>query len=161
MSDASEPVTTPATRAARARDEHHRALPAKRELRLAPVMTGGTSLAVWMGGVTAEIFRLLVSDKQDSDDRLSSIYRGLLDLTHTTPTVDVITGWSREVPGTPDTDAFSIAWLTLHEEPGLSLRMLTFNFSYGEGASQLPPLSDELVFDWIRHYRPKFQEAAL
>jgi hypothetical protein len=29
------------------------------ELRLATVMTGGVSLAVWMGGVTAEIGRLL------------------------------------------------------------------------------------------------------
>src|SRR5262249_54705710 len=30
-----------------------------RELRIAPVMTGGTSLAVWMGGVTAELYRVL------------------------------------------------------------------------------------------------------
>lgn len=70
--------------------------PFGRELRIAPVMTGGTSLAVWMGGVTAELYRMLMSgrDADRATDVASTVYRGLLDLTVTTPRVDVITGTS-------------------------------------------------------------------
>lgn len=90
MTEADGAHATAATVAAR----HTSGLPERRELRLAPVMTGGTSLAVWMGGVTAEIYRLLTARRHRSDDRLSTIYRELLDLTHTTPVVDVVTGTS-------------------------------------------------------------------
>jgi hypothetical protein len=31
----------------------------QRELRIAPVMTGGTSLSVWMGGATVELYAML------------------------------------------------------------------------------------------------------
>lgn len=70
-----------------------------RELRIAPVMTGGTSLAIWMGGATAELYRLLRSERDDEDAAVENdvalrIYRGLLDLTETKPVVDVITGTS-------------------------------------------------------------------
>jgi hypothetical protein len=34
----------------------------ERELRMALVMTGGVSLAVWMGGVSAEIYRAVKQD---------------------------------------------------------------------------------------------------
>ena len=64
-----------------------------RELRIAPVMTGGTSLAVWMGGVTAELYRVLMATRERDNDELR-IYRSLLDLTETQPRVDVITGTS-------------------------------------------------------------------
>ena len=67
----------------------------ERELRIAPVMTGGTSLAVWMGGATAELHRLLRSRIEvDRDESGSRIYRGLLEATRTRPVVDVITGTS-------------------------------------------------------------------
>ena len=56
------------------------------ELRLALVMNGGVSLAVWMGGVSNEIFRL-VKEKHP-------VYQQLLDLTHTRARVDVMSGSS-------------------------------------------------------------------
>ena len=56
------------------------------ELRLALVMTGGVSLAVWMGGVAHEINRLR--------RRTHSVYGDLLDLTRTEARVDVIAGTS-------------------------------------------------------------------
>lgn len=56
-----------------------------REIRLALVMNGGVSLAIWMGGVTAEINRLLNREGP---------YGELLDLTWTTARVDVIAGAS-------------------------------------------------------------------
>jgi patatin-related protein len=58
----------------------------KQELRLAVVMTGGVSLAVWMGGVAHELNRLVRAD--------GDIYRRLLELTATTARVDVIAGTS-------------------------------------------------------------------
>ena len=64
-----------------------------RELRIAPVMTGGTSLAVWMGGVTSELHSLV--ERSDAEPgSVSEIYGRLLDLTATTPVIDVITGTS-------------------------------------------------------------------
>ena len=67
-----------------------------RELRIAPVMTGGTSLAVWMGGVTAELYSMARTAHEDeaADSAASAIYRSLLDLTGTTPVIDVVTGTS-------------------------------------------------------------------
>ncbi|GJH14327.1 hypothetical protein CBA19CS11_35835 [Caballeronia novacaledonica] len=56
------------------------------ELRIALVMNGGVSLAVWMGGVTNEIFRL-VKERHP-------VYAGLLALTHSAARVDVISGTS-------------------------------------------------------------------
>lgn len=56
------------------------------ELRIALIMNGGVSLAVWMGGVTNEIFRLVTHQHP--------VYRGLLELTRTSARVDVISGTS-------------------------------------------------------------------
>ncbi|GJH13348.1 patatin-like protein [Caballeronia novacaledonica] len=61
-------------------DEH------SEELRIALVMNGGVSLAVWMGGVTNEIFRL-IKEKHP-------VYAALLALTQSTARVDVISGTS-------------------------------------------------------------------
>lgn len=58
----------------------------RQELRLAVVMTGGVSLAVWMGGVALEIDRLR--------RRSSGLYADLLDLTDSKVRVDVISGSS-------------------------------------------------------------------
>lgn len=71
-----------------------------RELFIAPVMTGGTSLAVRMGGVTAELYRVLkaadvaATSAPPEGDRLAEIYGRRLEITETRPTVDVITGTS-------------------------------------------------------------------
>ncbi len=66
-----------------------------RELRIAPVMTGGTSLAIWMAGATAELYRATraLREPTNNDDGLA-IYRSLLELTRTEATVDIITGTS-------------------------------------------------------------------
>lgn len=58
----------------------------EQELRLAVVMTGGVSLAVWMGGVALEIDRLR--------RRHPGVYADLLGLTATRVRVDVISGSS-------------------------------------------------------------------
>jgi patatin-related protein len=55
------------------------------ELRVALVMNGGVSLAVWMGGVTRELDRLRRSD---------GAYERLLALTSSEPRIDVIAGAS-------------------------------------------------------------------
>jgi patatin-related protein len=58
----------------------------RQELRFAVVMTGGVSLAVWMGGVAHELNRLVRSD--------ADVYQQLLDLTGCRARVDVIAGTS-------------------------------------------------------------------
>lgn len=63
-----------------------------RELRIAPILTGGTSLAVWIGGVTAELYRVVnCLDEPRPADR---VYARLLELTRTRAIVDVVTGTS-------------------------------------------------------------------
>jgi predicted acylesterase/phospholipase RssA len=57
----------------------------RQELRIALVMNGGVSLAVWMGGVTLELDRVR---------RASGVYGDLLELTSTDARVDVIAGAS-------------------------------------------------------------------
>lgn len=79
----------------------------ERELRVAPVMTGGTSLAVWMGGVTTELHRVVrARDVEAPGDATApmtaeiqrtegqAVYRFLQELTGTRTVVDVITGTS-------------------------------------------------------------------
>ena len=56
------------------------------ELRLALVLNGGVSLAVWMGGVAFELNRLV--------RETHPVYRGLLELTDTAARIDVISGTS-------------------------------------------------------------------
>ncbi|MFA8393332.1 patatin-like protein [Burkholderia ubonensis] len=57
------------------------------ELRIALVMNGGVSLAVWIGGATNEVFRLVTTDSH-------SVYTEILRLTSTVASVDVISGTS-------------------------------------------------------------------
>lgn len=69
------------------------------ELRLALAMSGGVSLAIWMGGVATEIYRIVRADpllhpSLPTDELAAEVYGGLLDLTHSTPRVDVIAGAS-------------------------------------------------------------------
>ena len=56
------------------------------ELRLALVLNGGVSLAVWMGGVAYELNRLV--------RETHPVYRGILQLTRTAARIDVISGTS-------------------------------------------------------------------
>lgn len=56
------------------------------ELRLALVLNGGVSLAVWMGGVAHELNRLAAE--------ADPVYRALLELTGTVARIDVISGTS-------------------------------------------------------------------
>lgn len=60
--------------------------PREEELRLALVMNGGVSLAIWIGGVSHEINRFV--------GETHPVYRGLLELTSTRARVDVISGTS-------------------------------------------------------------------
>jgi len=66
--------------------------------------------------------------------------------------IDLVTGFERELPGAQREDFSSIAWLSLHEEEDETLNMLTINYSYGEGNKTLPPLTDEMLLDWCRHF---------
>ncbi len=66
----------------------------QRELRIAPVMTGGTSLSVWMGGATVELYSMLREGEDAAGHVDGSIYRRLCALTRTRPVIDVITGTS-------------------------------------------------------------------
>ncbi|HEX5588524.1 MAG TPA: patatin-like protein [Acidimicrobiia bacterium] len=60
-------------------------LPRDQELRLAVVMSGGVSLAIWMGGTTAEVDRLR---------REQGVYREVLALLGQDPMVDIVSGTS-------------------------------------------------------------------
>ncbi len=75
----------------------------KEELKLALVMNGGVSLAVWMGGVTQEIHQLTLASADQAGAApgqasactgTRDFYRALLSLTHSTASVDVISGTS-------------------------------------------------------------------
>ncbi|MCB1261650.1 MAG: patatin-like protein [Acidimicrobiales bacterium] len=61
----------------------------RRELRLATSFSGGVSLAVWMGGVAAELQALVRASASDG-----AVYRCLLDVTGTEPVIDVLAGTS-------------------------------------------------------------------
>ena len=69
---------------------------AQREIRLALVLNGGVSLAIWIGGVVAEIDRARRAglDANDREDEAVAIYRRLLGLTGSLLRTDVIAGAS-------------------------------------------------------------------
>ncbi|MGE5289682.1 MAG: patatin-like protein [Micromonosporaceae bacterium] len=77
---------------ARASSESQRPCKLGQELRLATVMTGGVSLAIWMGGLTCEINRLVQAGR--NPDEVSDGYLALKRLLDTDVTVDVISGTS-------------------------------------------------------------------
>ena len=64
----------------------------REELRLALVLNGGVSLAVWMGGVAREIDSLVRAADKESDHH--PVYGPILALTRSSASVDVITGTS-------------------------------------------------------------------
>ncbi|MFF7725543.1 patatin-like protein [Streptomyces sp. NPDC008001] len=61
----------------------------RQDIRLAVVMNGGVSLAVWIGGVTLELHHLAMARRWDE-----TTYKPLLDLLHADARVDVIAGTS-------------------------------------------------------------------
>jgi patatin-related protein len=61
----------------------------RQDIRLAVVMTGGVSLAVWISGVTLEVFRLATARTDPK-----SPYTSLLDLLRADVRVDVVSGTS-------------------------------------------------------------------
>jgi len=72
------------------------------ELRIALVMNGGVSLAVWIGGVTAEYARLMAAGRRLGETGpaaqtlagIDAIYDALLRLVDLSPRIDVIAGTS-------------------------------------------------------------------
>jgi patatin-related protein len=70
------------------------------EIRFAVTLTGGVSLAVWMGGVARELDVLMhasedrIAGRTSSHDPVQEGYRRLLDILDTTASVDVISGTS-------------------------------------------------------------------
>lgn len=84
------------------RDPEHEGVDAPeayQELRLALAMSGGVSLAIWMGGVATEVYRIVRADPladppEATDDVAAEVYGGLLRLTRSTPRVDIIAGAS-------------------------------------------------------------------
>jgi predicted acylesterase/phospholipase RssA len=68
----------------------------RQEIRLAVVMTGGVSLAVWMGGVARELNLLLHQGNPPSEQsqRVRQQYQALLDLTDVSVSLDVLSGTS-------------------------------------------------------------------
>lgn len=79
------------------------------ELRLALVLNGGVSLAVWMGGVAFELNRLV--------RETHPVYRGLLELTGTAARIDVISGTSAG-----GINGAALALAQLHDRSLYSLR---------------------------------------
>ena len=64
------------------------------ELRLAVVMTGGVSLAIWMGGVASEIDQLIRARDANHPTPEQKVYADLLELSNYEPRVDVVSGTS-------------------------------------------------------------------
>ncbi|MFJ1766674.1 patatin-like protein [Amycolatopsis sp. NPDC088138] len=65
--------------------------PWQQEIRLAMTMVGGSSLAIWMGGVATETSQLLRESRGEAE---AGLYRGLLDLLRAKVSLDVLTGTS-------------------------------------------------------------------
>jgi patatin-related protein len=77
--------------------------PTTQELRLAIVLTGGVSLAIWMGGVCREIDLLnqasdpagqVPTGRTEGDRQVTALYRRLLDLLDVRVSLDVLSGTS-------------------------------------------------------------------
>ena len=65
----------------------------RQEIRLAVVMTGGVSLAVWISGVTLELYRLATA-RAGAGAGAGAAYSSLLDLLRADVRIDVISGTS-------------------------------------------------------------------
>lgn len=66
----------------------------RQDIRLAVVLNGGVSLAVWISGVAVELHRLVQESRAPQAARAGNSYSGLLDVLQATARVDVIAGTS-------------------------------------------------------------------
>lgn len=66
----------------------------RQDIRLAVVLNGGVSLAVWISGVVVELHRLVQASRLDEEKRTGSAYAALLDMLDATARIDVIAGTS-------------------------------------------------------------------
>src|SRR5687767_11304662 len=123
----------------------------RRELRLALVMNGGISLAVWMAGVTHELNSIrLARDVSDFADCKASraAWKDILEAAHTKVTIDLAAGASagglngttlaraialgRELPGLKGlwTDRASLTFGRLLRRPSLKPASSLLNGDY-------------------------------
>jgi patatin-related protein len=88
-------VTGPVTTADHAHDGEPEPPDVTQEIRLAVVLNGGVSLAVWMSGVALELNRLVqASRRRGADNRPPDAYADLLDVLQAEARIDVIAGTS-------------------------------------------------------------------
>jgi patatin-related protein len=107
---------------------HKDVTPATQEIRFATAMTGGVSLAIWMGGVARELNLLDQAsrrreagaddpdEEKGPDGHLVTLYRGLLDLLDQVVRIDVLSGTSAgginaAVLGLCHTTGWDLGWL--------------------------------------------------
>jgi patatin-related protein len=64
------------------------------DLRVAVVLNGGVSLAVWISGVVIELNRLVQGSRAPADRRRGDVYAELLDLLRARARIDVVAGTS-------------------------------------------------------------------
>ncbi len=70
------------------------AAPDEQDVRLAVVLNGGVSLAVWISGVAMELHRLVQGSRRPREQRGDDAYAALLDLLRSRARIDVIAGTS-------------------------------------------------------------------
>ena len=66
----------------------------RQEVRIAVVMIGGVSLAIWIGGVTLELQHLDLASRNLAQRGAQGLYEELLDFMHCRARIDVIAGTS-------------------------------------------------------------------
>jgi len=117
------------------------------ELRLALVLNGGVSLAVWMGGVSFELNRLV--------RETHPVYQGLLRLTKTAARIDVISGTSAG-----GINGAALALAQIHDKSLYSLRDIWLDIGGLENLMHEP--EDEDLSSLLRGndwFLPKIQSA--
>lgn len=75
-------------------DERQVSAANRQDIRLAVVLNGGVSLAVWISGVVLELHRLVQGSRSTGEERAGDTYADLLDLLDATARIDVIAGTS-------------------------------------------------------------------
>src|SRR4051794_23142916 len=66
----------------------------REDVRLAVVMNGGVSLAIWIGGIALELNRLALTSMDGPAGNSTPWYADLLEITKSTARIDVIAGTS-------------------------------------------------------------------